>query len=391
MAFVPAQHRDEIRSDLSLLRAAFDAGVVPSRARAHDHTWTRWRHFCHALGTDEQLTAVADPVLLLQIFAQRYRDGRLAPSQKPVRSRTVEDALRAVGQGFARMGSKDPRLNASGGVDFRIQRQLRGYTRADPPPNRVKPIPISILHHLLSVASLSPTSASMAVADMVCSAFFFLLRPGEYTGSNSDTTPFTLGDVQLFIGRHRLDLLLASPAELNASTFTTYTFTTQKNGVRGEVIGLGRSGSPLVCPVLSTVRRVLHLREFTAPTTTPLATYFRVDAGRTSRHPVTPADITIALRISALALGPTIGLLPDDITARSLRAGGAMALLLAHVDTDIIRLVGRWRSDEMLRYLHLQAQPVMRNFARLMLHGGDYTLLPGQDVPNLDAPNPQMA
>jgi hypothetical protein len=43
----------------------------------------------------------------------------------------------------------------------------------------------------------------------------------------------------------------------------------------------------------------------------------------------------------------------------------------------------------MLRYLHLQAQPVMRDFARLMLQGGDYTLLPGQDVPAMDYPNPQ--
>jgi hypothetical protein len=63
-----------------------------------------------------------------------------------------------------------------------------------------------------------------------------------------------------------------------------------------------------------------------------------------------------------------------------------MALLLAQVDTDIIRLIGRWRSDEMLRYLHLQAQPVMLNFARRMLQAGVYTILPGHDVPN-----PQMA
>jgi hypothetical protein len=39
----------------------------------------------------------------------------------------------------------------------------------------------------------------------------------------------------------------------------------------------------------------------------------------------------------------------------------------------------------------LQAQPVMRNFTCLMLQGGNYTLLPGQDVPDLDIPNPQQA
>jgi hypothetical protein len=67
-----------------------------------------------------------------------------------------------------------------------------------------------------------------------------------------------------------------------------------------------------------------------------------------------------------------------------------MALLLAKVDTDIIRLVGHWRSDEMLRYLHLQVQPVMHNFARLMLHGGNYNLLPGQDLPDLAVPPPPI-
>jgi hypothetical protein len=47
-----------------------------------------------------------------------------------------------------------------------------------------------------------------------------------------------------------------------------------------------------------------------------------------------------------------------------------MALLCAKVNTDLIQLLGRWRSDIMLRYLYVQAQPVMRNFARLMVQGG---------------------
>jgi hypothetical protein len=58
-----------------------------------------------------------------------------------------------------------------------------------------------------------------------------------------------------------------------------------------------------------------------------------------------------------------------------------MALLCAKVDTNIIRLVGRWRSDEMLRYLHLQAYPLMHTFARQMHSQGSFTLLPGQTVP----------
>ena len=57
-----------------------------------------------------------------------------------------------------------------------------------------------------------------------------------------------------------------------------------------------------------------------------------------------------------------------------------MALLVANVDPDIIKILGRWRSDEMFRYLHLTAEPIMRHFAAKMLNA-DFTLAPSQLVP----------
>jgi hypothetical protein len=53
-----------------------------------------------------------------------------------------------------------------------------------------------------------------------------------------------------------------------------------------------------------------------------------------------------------------------------------MALLCAKVDTGTIRLIGCWQSDEMLQYLHVQAQPLMHNFTQHMLARGQYTLQP---------------
>jgi hypothetical protein len=78
-----------------------------------------------------------------------------------------------------------------------------------------------------------------------------------------------------------------------------------------------------------------------------------------------------------VVIGEPFGLDPSEIDARSLRVSGAMALLCAHVDTDMIKLIGCWRSEAMLRYLHIQAAPVMQNFASMMLAGGHYSLLPG--------------
>ena len=58
-----------------------------------------------------------------------------------------------------------------------------------------------------------------------------------------------------------------------------------------------------------------------------------------------------------------------------------MALLVSNVDTDMIQLLGRWRSDEMFRYLHLTAEPITKDFARLMF-SADYTITTGQLVPS---------
>jgi len=57
-----------------------------------------------------------------------------------------------------------------------------------------------------------------------------------------------------------------------------------------------------------------------------------------------------------------------------------MSLLCAKVDTDIIRLVGRWKSDEMLRYLHVQALPHTARLAQDMVRHGSFTLLPHQTI-----------
>mmetsp|Transcript_12729 Transcript_12729/g.20974 ORF Transcript_12729/g.20974 Transcript_12729/m.20974 type:complete len:262 (-) Transcript_12729:486-1271(-) len=255
------------------------------------------------------------------------------------------------------------------------------WKKADPPPTRVKPIPMSVIRRICLVAQALPPNSFFleAVTDMIIIAFFYLLRPGEYTDSKSDTKPFTLGDVQLFIGPTRLNLDTATDAELRMARAASLTFTTQKNGIPNEVIKLGRSGDPFCCPTFALVRRVIHLRSNNAPPHTPLARVF-LASGTTKS--VTPAVITNLLRQAVRFLGTGLGFTPDpdEVSARSLRAGGAMALLVSKVDTDVIRLLGRWRSDEMFRYLHLTAEPIMRNFAKRMLNA-DYTMAPNQLVP----------
>ena len=83
-----------------------------------------------------------------------------------------------------------------------------------------------------------------------------------------------------------------------------------------------------------------HLRYNGAPPDTHLAAFFKGDKWST----VSSAEITAALRAATTIIGLQMGFTPDDVIARSMRAGGAMAILMARVNTGMICLVVRWHS-----------------------------------------------
>ncbi|KAL7474742.1 hypothetical protein ACHAW6_000702, partial [Cyclotella cf. meneghiniana] len=123
------------------------------------------------------------------------------------------------------------------------------------------------------------------------------------------------------------------------------------------------------------IRRVFYLQLNSTQPDVQLTRIFN------SNSHISASVITNALRDVVTLLGPELGFLPSDISTCCLHASGAMALLLGQIDTDIIQLIGRWRSDERLRYLHLQAAPLMQDYVCKLLMAGDYSLIPNQLVP----------
>jgi hypothetical protein len=371
----PRESQHSIRTELDTIKELAATGIAHSRRNSIGTTWDIWETFCAQLHCDPYLAGIDDPIPLLQIFAHRYRIGTVAPSGASVRSRTVEGALRAVGQTLASLGSDDPRVTANGKLDLRLTRQLAAYKKQDPPPTRVKPIPFPILAQTAALCRCANTAASNTIADMLLLGFFFLLRPGEYAYTdNPDAAPFRLCDIHLLIHNRRINPLTSTIADLRQVNYVALEFTTQKNGVRGELVGLGRTGHPIHCPVHALVNRIHHFRTNNAPMTTPLYSYFHNTWKR-----IDTATLTSHLRITVTAMGSTYGINPTEISVRSLRSSGAMALLCAKVDSDTIRLLGRWRSDEMLRYLHVQTFPLVAPLAAKMLRHGHFTLIPNHN------------
>ena len=278
-----------------------------------------------------------------------------------------------MAKAFASVGARDPRLAPHADVpDQRLRDLLASYRHNDKPPERVRPVPVTILQHAFDLADNSNDPFHKAIVDLAIFGFFFLLRPSEYseTGAETVTERLTVGAVQL--SRDQRPIPFAGPIDsFQTATHVSITLDTQKNRERAETIAHGRSNHPSICPVLTAVRRLQHLRQHGAAATLPFCAVRR----DCQWMQVPSTAITAILQVSATAL-PSAGILPQQITARSLRSGGAMALMCSGVPTDTIKLVGRWRSDAIFRYLHTQAAPVVAPLAQQMQRNGRYALVP---------------
>ena len=119
-------------SDLCAVQQTVNRGICASGDRATAAHWDQWCTFCSSLAIDPLLYNIKDPIALLQVFALWYCKGIIAPSGRMVRGRTVEGAVRAIGQTIASVGAPDPRLTSSNRMDFRLTRMWTAFKRDDP-------------------------------------------------------------------------------------------------------------------------------------------------------------------------------------------------------------------------------------------------------------------
>jgi len=356
---------------------------IPKTRAARSRIFDDWTHFCSEHHQAADLRGIPDSetrLCYLLVYALRRRRRTNPQTGIPIRAGTVEDALLAVGEGITLMGCQDPRkdpFNTSRNhpllADF-----LHALAKEDSPQERVHPANLTILENLpniLDTEHLTDGRANLHAIDLCIIGFFWMLRPAEYlfTGHVGRSEAFRLCDVTFHVGSTALlgtDKSL-NDVNVNRITRTSLTFTDQKNAVRGEQISHAATRDPLLCPCKALARICRHLRYHNAKTTTPLHIYYNYP--HLEAH-ATPTLITNALRHSANNLRHKTGIDPRKLSARSLRPGGATALLCADIDPNIIQLLGRWKSDAMLRYLRVAATANTHNYATCMLDAGHYTM-----------------
>ena len=406
LAPAPPVARKRLLTDLSTALQVATRSKTPKTRKAQGKIFAHWQDFCNDIQVPETLDIDLDQdtkVAYLLVFALRYREKGLRG--QPVRADTVSKALLAVGQGITNLGGLDPRMASPGSKQYHpiLHAYLSALRDEDDPSKRAYPANLTIIRALIDYLDTDDPefgTVNTVVIDLIIIAYYWLLRPAEYTETeeeNSRSQAFRFQDVYLTIGDKLHNAINAPLNDVNSImqiTHATLTFTDQKNAVRGEQVGHKATSDPFFCPAKALGRLVRRLQHWRAPPDTPLHQHFNSHIDHRQWYTVKAAYITNGLRHAAQGLQPTTGIDYTLLSARSIRPGGATALMCADIDPDYVGLLGRWKSDAMFRYLRTQAATYHKHLSQKMLDHGHYTFAPGTyiqpDALPIQAP-PQLA
>ena len=268
----------------------------------------------------------------------------------------MEGYLCDVAQIFSGVGGEDPRLDILDKIEFHISWHIRAYAWEDSPPDRVLPVTIKLPHecwqHLRWVCISS---------DYFRPALPYVIPPLLDRKIWQGRQGHAFGPLQA--GGHSFFHQLPSPYII---------WHTPIQSPMGHLCGprlkwpeeLSLWGVHQTCTLRppTRLRRVMHplqggippYTRWPPPTTRSVMSKWKI-YGTTS-----PAQLLyIPSTPPAPTWGYSLGVQPEKISAWSLRSSGAMALLLGNIDAGTIRIIGRWRSDKMMHYLHNTVQNLM--------------------------------
>lgn len=339
----------------------------PSRNRH----WKLWNRFASRFGQDPYLSRIQGAThhlersLLFMAFALALRNGEL-DGKGPAKGSEITEALRYCGLCMVAYGYADPRRADIGqrNLDHTIAHHLQRWRDADPAPKPQQALPNTAVAWIAQHYCASDSRMISASGHLIILAYFFLLRIGEYTKSSDQATrrtiPLRKGDVRLWSGT--TELCRDAPlAVLLTADAVTICLANQKNGDKNST--LHHHKSTLALDPVESAAHLIHAMQ-NMPNDTPLGTYRTVE-GRTGQ--VSSDAIRAAIRHSATMCHlPAQGFDLDRIGSHSLRAGGAVMLKLCGYDSDMIKKLGRWRSDTYLRYIQTQIANLTAGVATAM-------------------------
>ncbi|OWZ01388.1 LOW QUALITY PROTEIN: hypothetical protein PHMEG_00027229 [Phytophthora megakarya] len=246
-----------------------------------------------------------------------------------------------------------------------IRMLLKGVKLFDLPRQWKAPVSVALLETCAMDLNLHDP-ADQALWGILCLAFFLLLRRSEIvTTTSTSSCWFALNAADIAV----IDALGCPTANPGAASAVCIRLSSSKTNQTGASVTrmLGRSGHPLLCPVLGAL--LLLKSQGSLPTTIPAAVY----TDSTGVPQIVPAErVMKEIKNAARAIGED----PARYGIHSLRSGGATDMCRAGVDALTIQLHGRWASETFKIYTRLCHESVAHVAARMVGRRGESTALP---------------
>ena len=186
----------------------------------------------------------------------------------------MENALRHVAQTLELAGYTDPRKTVgAAALDIPFRRLLTAYSHADPAPSPQLALPVNTMQ-AAGMHYQTVDARTRATADLVTTAFFFLLRVREYTMPRPNARTRTVQfRVQAVTFRRADDTVIphtATVQKLSTASSVPLFLDNQKNGQRRKTV-LHTAIRSWFCPVQALAPLVASVMAFNVPVSTPLS------------------------------------------------------------------------------------------------------------------------
>ena len=152
---------------------------------------------------------------------------------------------------------------------------------------------------------------------------------------------------------------------LEYADFVSITFEWQKKDKRKETITQLASENIILCPVWQWDALVKRIRKYPGSTSdTPVSAVWK---NHKIEH-VTSTEMVAALRDAVRAIKEDkLGFKAEQVGTHSQRSGAAMVMYLGKCSVYTIMMIGRWSSDDFLRYIRKQVEQFSHNVSRIMI------------------------
>ena len=121
----------------------------------------------------------------------------------------------------------------------------------------MRPIPVNVIQ-ALDTATRGTTPRNIYICDFTWGTLFLIIRTREYFKRDTDNAhhSYQLKDVQLFIVQQPYNYATAPNSAQTEADLVSLLFMTQKNGVKGELTGNGKTVHIQGCPVVDVHRQM---------------------------------------------------------------------------------------------------------------------------------------